>query len=419
MTITSQPTSTGTAAGGRDFQLFWFGEGVSLLGSSTSSVLIPLLAIGRFQAGPSWMGALTAASWLPWLVIGLPAGAWVDRLPARAVMIAADLVSAAALLWIPVAWWLGALRLPQLLAVAFLGGVATVFFRAAYVKLLPAVVPGRQLESANARLFGTESAMQIAGPGLGGLIAQWLSAAFGVVFDALSFLVSAGCLCRIRPTRTLPAKPAGAGLAGQIGEGIRLVARDRNLRVLTVIGGISNFGLTGYAALLVLFFVRRLGMSSASVGLVLAIGSCGGLLGAALATRIAARLGNGRASTVLLLIGGPAALLIGLPASGRTGYLSAAGLLLVGAAVVAGNVIRGAWRLRYVPSELMGRVLTTSQVVNFGTMPVAALVAGWLASRLGVRPTILIMAGVHALACWSILLTRLGRCRQLPEPATR
>jgi MFS family permease len=120
------------------------------------------------------MGLLTAAAWLPWLLIGLPAGAWLDRLDPRAVMIIADLVAAATLASVPLGWWLGFLTLPQLLVVALLGGATTVFFRTAYVKLLPLIVPDERLETANARLFGTESAMQIAGPGLAGLLAQLL-----------------------------------------------------------------------------------------------------------------------------------------------------------------------------------------------------------------------------------------------------
>jgi MFS family permease len=209
-------TALGTAAPAipplarnRGFQLLWVGEGVSVLGNATTSVLLPLLAVLAFDAGPGWMGALAAAAWLPWLVVGLPAGAWVDGLPARGVMIAADLVSAAAYASVPVAWWLDVLTLGQLLVVALVGGVATVFFRTAYAAFLPQVVAPAQLEPANARLFGTESAMQVAGPGLGGLLAQWFSAAFGILLDALSFLVSAACLWRIRPqaARAVTARP--------------------------------------------------------------------------------------------------------------------------------------------------------------------------------------------------------------------
>ncbi len=213
---------------GANFTLLWSGEGVSLLGTATTSVLLPLLAVTHFDAGPGWMGLLTAAVWLPWLLIGLPAGAWVDRLDPRAVMITADLVSAAVLVSVPVGWWLEFLALPQLLVVALLSGTATVFFHTAYVKLLPMIVAHEGLETANARLSGTESAMQIAGPGLAGLLAQLVTAAAGIVLDVVGFLASAFCLWRIKINRPqLPDTVPVERLRARIAEGVRVVARDR------------------------------------------------------------------------------------------------------------------------------------------------------------------------------------------------
>jgi Transmembrane secretion effector len=404
---------------GRNFRLFWFGEGVSLLGNATTVVLIALLAVVHLGAGPEWMGALTAAAWLPWLVVGIPAGAWVDRLPPRRVMIVADLVAAAALLSVPIAWWCGVLSLFQLLLVAFVGGVSTVFFRLAYVKLLPLIVPPAQLESANARLFGTESATQIAGPGMAGLLTKLGSATLGIAFDALSFLVSALCLWRIRPASgssdgTVVGDPADS-FGERIRQGARLVVGDPAIRSFTLIGGLSNFGLTGFGALLVLFWARELAVPSQVIGLLLTVGGAGGVLGAAVATRIGRRLGSGRASTVLLLVSAPAALLIGVPSSHSALWLSVFGLAVMDTAVVAGNVLRGAWRLRYVPGPLLARVTTCTQVINFGTMPFAALVAGWLGGTIGIRPAILALAAVHALAMVAVLLTSVGRRRELPE----
>src|SRR6478672_10604936 len=157
----------------RDFSLLWFGEGVSVLGNATTSVLLPLLAVVAFDAGPGWMGLLTAAAWAPWLVIGLPAGAWVDRQPARRVMVASDLVAAAVLASVPLAWALGRLTLLHVVLAALGNGACTVFFRAAYPALVRRVAPQAQQEQAFARLFGTESAMQVAGPGVGACSPSW------------------------------------------------------------------------------------------------------------------------------------------------------------------------------------------------------------------------------------------------------
>ena len=403
---------------GRPFRLLWTGESASLLGSVTSAVLMPLLAITQLGAGPGWMGLLTAAAWLPWLVIGLPAGAWLDRLDPRRAMIVADLVAAGSLASVPLAWWFGVLTLPQLLVVALIGGGSAVFFRTSYVKLLPRIVRDEDLETANSRIFGVESAAQVAGPGLAGLVAQVLSVAVCLVLNVVGFLVSAWCLHRVREHRpAAPATPIGS-LRAQIAEGVATVVGDRNLRPLMIIGGSSNFGLTGYAALLVLFLVDRLGLSTAALGLVLMFGSTGGLLGAMVAPALARRFGSGRASTVLLVMSGPSALLIALPTSAGQAYLTAIGLFLVGFGVVSGNVIRGAWRQRYVPEALMGRVVTTLSVVNYGTMPLAGVAAGLLGNGFGVRPAMLVFAGIHLVATASILLTRLGRGRELPVQAS-
>jgi predicted MFS family arabinose efflux permease len=404
----------------RNFSLLWFGEGVSVLGNATTSVLLPLLAVVGFDAGPGWMGALTAAAWVPWLLIGLPAGAWVDRLPARRVMIVSDVAAAATLVSVPVAWALDVLTLPHLAAAAFCNGVCTVFFRAAYPGLVRQVAPREQQESAFARLFGTESAMQVAGPGVGGLMAQLASAAGGLLVDAFSFLVSALCLWRLKLPAADPSSPGAAPpapLGQRIREGVDYIRHDRLLRFFTVMGGVSNFGLTGYSALLVLFLVREVHLSSGGVGLVLAVGSVGGVVGATIATWVSRRLGSARALLALQLVAGPPALLVPLGAPGAGLVAMVAGMLLVGIGVVAGNIVRGAWRNRYVPEHMVARQVTTAQVVNFGTMPLAGVAAGAMGTQLGLRPTIAVMAAIHVLACLSMYWSPLRGLREMPGPA--
>lgn len=422
--MTSTHAPVGTAAQrkpNRNFNLLWFGEGVSVLGNATTSVLLPLLAVTGFGAGPGWMGALTAAAWLPWLVIGLPAGAWIDQLDPRRVMIAADLIAAAVLVTVPIAALIDLLSLPQLVIVALANGAATVFFRTAYAKLIVEIVEEQDLEQANGRLFGTESAMQVVGPGVGGVMAQLVTAAGGLLIDVFSFVVSALCLARIRPHRSMVTHPSPRpeSLPSRIRAGISYVVHDQFLRTMTLIGGASNFGLTGMMALIVLFLVDTVDLRPSLVGLVLTLGSIGGLVGAAVARRVSARWGSGRASTGLLLLSGPSVLLVPLAGPGPKVIWLIAGLFLVGVFVVAGNVIRAAWRQRYVPAEMMGRAVTTSQVVNYGTMPLAGLAAGVLGEQIGIRPTIAIMAVIHLLACMAILASPLRSMHELPAHSSR
>ena len=252
----------------------------------TTTVVVPLLAVTTFDAGPGWMGLLSAAAWLPWLLVGLPAGAWVDRLDHRRVMITADLAAAASTASVPVAWALGVLTLPHLAVAALLTGTCAVFFRTAYGAIVPRIVRDDDLDAANGRLYGTESAMQVAGPGLGGVLVQLVGGAMALLVDTVSFLVSAVCLWRIPAggLRTVERPPARS-MRRDVAEGVRVVARDRHLRFFIVQGSLSNFALTGYGALLVLHLVRDLDASPGTVGVVMAVGSVGGLLGAVVATR--------------------------------------------------------------------------------------------------------------------------------------
>ncbi|KGN38764.1 MFS transporter [Knoellia subterranea] len=402
---------------GHNFRLLWAGEGISVLGSMTTTVVFPLIAVTRFDAGPLWMGVLAGAIWLPWLVLGLVAGAWVDRSDPRQVMMRADLASAAIVGSVPVAWAFDVLTLPHLVVTALGLGCCTVFFRTAYATFVPRVVASDDLERANARIYGTESAMQIAGPGIGGLLVQLLSAAYAVVLDVVTFLASWWCLARMR-TEELGAGPERAPrepLGPQIREGVAIVVRDPYLRFISILGSVGNFALTGYGALMVLFMVRDLDLAPGSVGFVLAAGSVGGLLGATLATRATRWWGDAGALRWLQVIGGPPALLIGLAWPGAGVLLVVVGSFFVGLGVVGANVVRASFRVRYTPAELLGRTMATSSVLNFGTMPLAGLVAGLLGSWIGVRETILLMAAVHAMGSLAVFVGPYARGRDLPD----
>ncbi|WP_370616944.1 MFS transporter [Mumia sp. Pv 4-285] len=407
-------TRTNAEPTGSGFGHLWLGEGASLLGNATSAFLIPVLAVVHLDAGPLWMGLLTAAAWLPWVVVGLPAGALVDRHAPKTVIVTANLLAGAALLTVPVAGWTGRLTLGQLLVVALTTGTAAVFSRTAGIKIVPAVVGPGGLEQANARLLGTESLTHVAGPGIGALLITTVSAATGLLLDVVGFVVSAICMRRVHPRRRADVGITPERLRTQVAEGIRIVRHDRYLGPFVLIGGVSNFGLTGTSALIVVYLVDTLGIDPSYAGLVMMLGSMGGVAGALVATPLARRWGTGRASTGLLVASAPCALLVALAETSRQVGITVAGLVLLGATVVAGNVVRGSWRQRYVPERLMGRVVTTSQVVNYGAMPLAGVTAGLLAHGLGTRPTMLVMAGVHLLASLAVLLTPIGRLAELP-----
>jgi MFS family permease len=400
----------------RDFRRLWIGQTTSKLGSSVTSVALPLVAVATLGASTFQVALLSAATWLPWLIIGLPAGAWVDRLPRRPVMVTCDLVSLFLFVSVPVAWWSGVLTIGHLLAVALLTGTAAVFFQTAYQVYLPALLDRDQMTEGNARLQSSEAAAQVVGPGLGGLIAQLFGAVTGLLADALSFLASTVCLLSIR---TREPRIARAGrrrtLRREMAEGLRFVARDPYLRILTVFGAASNLALIGYQAILVVFLVRVVGVSSGTVGVLVAATSLGAVVGAACATRIARLLGTGRGLLLSELVCAPFGLLLPLTAPGPRLALVVVGGGVVAAGVAAGNVIKGSFRQTYTPHHLLGRVTVTMQLLNYGTIPVGALLGGALGAAIGIRPTLWIMMAGVVLAAFILLAGPIRRRRDLPS----
>ncbi|MEV0151358.1 MULTISPECIES: MFS transporter [unclassified Nonomuraea] len=398
----------------RDFRLLWVGESVSSLGSSVTGVALPLVAVTVLDAPPLAVGVLAAAAWLPWLLIGLPAGVWVDRLPRRHVMLAADWASLAAFLSVPIAAALGRLTIGQLIVVALAAGTAKVFFATAYRAYLPFLVDGPDLLEANAKLQGSEQVANLAGPGLAGLLAQLFSAVSGLIADAASFAVSAICLLRIERRET-PVRRPRRRLRAEIRDGLLLVARDPLLRGNTLYGCAANLALTGYTSLTVLFLVDDVGMGAGQTGLLIAATSLGGIVGAMVARPMAARFGSARA--VLLGKAGlaPTGLLIPLADRGAGLALFVLGGVMIVAGVVAGNVVFSGFVQTYVPGELMGRVTSSVQMVNFGAMPLGGVLAGALAGALGVRTALWVMLIGFALSGLILLASPLRHLRDLPS----
>ncbi|MFI6456215.1 MFS transporter [Streptosporangium amethystogenes] len=405
----------------RDFRLLWIGESASSLGSSVTSVALPLVAVTTLHASAFAVSALAAATWLPWLVIGLPAGAWVDRLPRRTVMLVADYVSMAAFLSVPVTAALGMLTTVQLVVVALVAGTAKVFFATAYRAYLPSLVQGEDLLEANAKLQGSEQVANLAGPGVAGLVAQLFSAVGGLLVDAASFAVSALCLQGIRHREVVERGPRRR-LRSEIREGLRTVVADPLLRGNMLYGCVANLALTGYTSLLVVFLVDDVGLSAATTGTLIAVTSLGGVIGAFAARPLAARLGSARTFLIGKAALPPAGLFIACADHGVMLVPFVIASIVIIAGVVAGNVIFSGFTQGYVPTTLMGRVSTSSQVVNFGAMPLGALLAGTLAVAFSVRTTMWIMLSIFALSGLILLASPLRRLRDLPsgrmEPPT-
>jgi predicted MFS family arabinose efflux permease len=397
----------------RNFRLFWAGETISEFGNSVTLVVIPLVAIDTLHTSTFIVTLLTAMVWLPWVVIGVPAGAWVDRLPPRRVMLACDAVSAAVYASVPVAAWCGVLTVAQLIAVTLIAGSATVFFNSAYQVLLPGVVDEADLAEGNAKLLGSREVAQIGGPGLGGLLAQAGGPVTGLLADAVSFAVSFCCLTAMQPPRD---RRSGGPAAGGMLDGLRFAWRDPHVRAMTAFSSLANLALTGVDALIVVFLVRTLGLSSAAAGLIMASLGVGGVLGAFAARPLGRRFGTARALLTVIPGGLCFALLLPLADKGPRLAFACVALVCAGSVVVIANVIFDSFMQTYVSPDIFGRVTSATGAVMFAMMPVGALLAGVLATALGVRGALWILTALIAASGLTFLLTPMRHLRDLPQP---
>ena len=402
----------------RDFGLFWTGESISEAGNSVTMVVTPLVAIETLHAGPFIVTVLNAAIWLPWLIIGVPAGAWVDRLPPKPVMLTCDAISIAAYASVPVAAWLGVLTVAQLVAVTLIAGAATVFFRSAYQVLLPGIVGQEDLAEGNAKLMGSREVAQIGGPGLGGALAQIAGPAVGLLADAVSFAVSFACLSAVRRPRDRRAAASQATSAAQEAlRGLRFLWHDPYLRVMAAFSALANLALTGVDALVIVFLVRTIGLSATATGLVVASFGIGGVTGAFLARPLARRFGTARALLVANIGGLSFSLLLPLAHAGPSLAFAVISNVLASCGVVAANIIGASFRQTYVPPGMLGRVSSATMTVAYAAMPAGALLAGLLATTFGVRTALWILTALISASGLLYLPTPIRQLRDLPRVA--
>jgi MFS family permease len=427
VTSAEQPRTLPRLSRQADFRKLWTGHSVSAVGSEVTVLAVPLCAAVLLGASAFQMGLLTAAATLPHLVVGLPAGVWVDRLPRRRpLLIAADLLAAGALLTVPLAWWLGALTVPQLVVIELIVGCCRVVFRPAYQSHLPDVVQREQLTVASGHLRASDSVAMLAGPGLGGFLVQTVSAPVAVVVDAVSFLASAVCIRSVRAPERAAAAGTDAGtdalnealneahagapaedrsMRRELGEGLRTVLADRSLRAIA--GAAANLNLFGMLvmALFVVYATRELGFSAGLIGAVVTLGGVGALAGALLAPHVSAALGAGRTVVLASVVFSFALFAIPLARGPHSVEIAiiGGGELVGGVAVMLFDVTSAGITLTSVPTELMGRVSSCMAFLTQGVKPLGALAGGALGTAVGLHPALWVAAaGATTTMLWTI-----------------
>ncbi len=406
-----------------DFLKLWSAETISQFGTQVTGLALPLVAVITLDVSAFEVSALVVIEFAPFLLISLPAGVWVDRLPRRPILIAGDLGRAVLLATIPIAYALDVLTIWQLYAVGFFVGICTVFFDVAYQSYLPSLVAREQLVEGNSKLEISRSGAQLGGPAIAGVLVEVLRAPFAILADAISFLVSGLFVLGIRkrdegvPTRE-ERRAAKSSMRAELGEGLRWVLGNPYLRTIATCTATFNFFGSLMNAILIVYLVRALEMSPSMIGLMFAISNVGYLAGALTSNRIAKRIGVGPAIVAGAMLG-IAQLLIPLApqtARGAFPYIVVA-TTLVSFGVVLYNVTQLSMRQAITPERLQGRMNSVMRFIVWGVMPLGTLLGGTVATAIDLRAAIWAGAVGVALAWLPLVIGPIWSLREVPQPS--
>ena len=403
----------------RDFRNFWAAQTISLLGDQITVLALPLVGVLALDAGAAEMGYLGAAALLPHLLLSLPAGVWLERVRRRRrIMIGADVLRAGLLATVPLAYALDALTFLQLYLVAFAAGCLAVAFDISYSTVYVSVTPRDRYVEANSLLHGSRSLSFVAGPSVGGLLVQLLSAPAALAADAVSFLVSALFLGRVRADEP-PVEVEQASMREQVAAGVRFIARNPIFRPTLAAVATLNFFNFGFAALFILYATRELGVEPGLLGLVLGAGAVGGIVGAVVAGRLGRRLGLGRAFLLGMILFPAPLLLVPLAEGPQTLILALlfTAEFLSGLGVMILDINVGAIMTALTPHRLRSRSTGAFRFVNYGVRPLGSLFGGTLGAAIGLRPALWVCCGAAVAGVLWLLPSPVPRLRELPEEA--
>jgi MFS family permease len=401
----------------RNFLTMWSGQALSQFGAQVTELAIPVLAVLLLNATEWEVGVLTAANVAAFLIVGLPAGAWIDRMRKRHVMIVADLVRAIALGSLPLLALLGALQMWNVYVVALVMGVATVFFDVSNQSIIPSLVRRDQIAEANGKLQSTEQLAGLAGPAFGGWLVGAVAAPFALLITVGTYLASFVALLFTKDHEQLRAPEEHEPLVKEIRDGLEWVFGNPLLRRIVGTTGVANFFSMASTTLLPIFALRELGLGPAALGLVFSLAAIGGLLGAVATPHIVRRIGEARAIPVSALLFGFAPLLVPLVSL----FPSLALPLLVVAffigsfTVLLYNITQVTFRQRITPPRLLGRMNASIRFVVWGVMPIGALLFGALGEVIGVVPTLWIGAIGEVFAVLFVATGPFWTMRELPD----
>lgn len=398
----------------RDFGRLFAATALGQLGDRIIFLALPLVAIAALHADEFHVGLLTAMTTAGSLLIGLPAGAWVDRMRKRSVMISTDLTRALFLLTVPVAWWADLLTIWWLYAVALVHGVLTVFFDVAYVSYLPHLVGRSNLVEGNSKLSAIRSVTSISGPAAAGPLVGLVGAPATLLVSSAGMAMSGLLAITIRKREQKPETTDHPQLAREIKEGLKFVVKYPTLRAIMLGDAIFNLFLAMYQTMLLVFLERVIGLQSFGIGFILSGMGCGALLGALLATRVSKRVGQGPVIWLASLVTCPLTALMPLARTGWSVYVAAIGLAALSLGGVVRVVAQSSFQQALTPDRLLGRMSATARFVSWGGIPLGGLLGGASGSVFGAAGTLWIGAAGMTLSVLPNLLSPLRTMRTLP-----
>jgi MFS family permease len=398
------------------FGRFWWASSVSAFGDYFTSVAIQVMIVTVLAGTAADVGLVNGARWLPYMLFGLVAGAWVDRLRRRPVMISADLIRGALLILIPALALTGQLSIWALAAFMAVFGLVSLFGDAATQAFVPRLAPRALLTRAHARIDQSAAVAQTGGPALAGGLVSLVGAPWAVVVDAVSYLFSALMLAGVRVHEPKPQPAPGRSIWREVGEGLAYVYRHRTLAPLAI-GTHAWFVCNGAGgAIFVPFVLQTLGLTPAAVGVALSAAGVGGLVGSLYATRLGERFGAGWVMIGTTAVTGLAFALIAIAPGGGLAWLClGGGQFALGFSIGADNANTLGYRQSVTPDALQGRMNATMRSINRAMVVVAAPLGGLLADAIGYRQALWLAAAGFVVVALTLILTPLREARIEPE----
>lgn len=401
----------------KNFNLFWIAQTISIFGSQITVVGLPLTAIYFLQANSFEMGIFQALATLPFFLFSLFVGVWIDRSKKKYILLFCNIMMAMVLLFIPLGGYFNFLDLTIFYIVVFFAGTFSMIFELAYLSYLPLMVSKNNISKSNSRLEISRTILDVSGPAIAGNIIAILTAPIAIIIDIFCYLISSIFLVKIKfkePTITKEIKPPN--IFKQIYEGIQVLFKSNILRSISLSTASLNFFRTAFDTIFILYLAKIVHISPTQIGLILGIGSIGGVAGALLATKISNKIGIGKSiiiSTLIIWIGG-----MTVPFSSSVSFsfiIIIIGLMLLNFGNTMYFITQVSLRQSITPPQLLGRINASNRFLTRGAMPLGGIFGGFLGVITSLHTALIIITFGYISATFILYLSSVKNVRTISD----